>query len=237
MCGSADVVRREGAADPALAERMAARLAARGPDGSGSWAGGRVALAHRRLKIIDLSEKRQRSRWSTRSSASPSSSTAASTTTASCAASSRADGYRFFSTSDTEVLLKGYHRWGLGLVEHLLGMFAFAMVEIESGRAMLARDRLGIKPLYIAEVGGSLRFASTPQALIAGGGVDTSIDRDALHHYLTWHAVVPAAAHDPHRRPQARAGQLHDDRARRPRARATCYWQPDFSRDPDARAR
>jgi asparagine synthase (glutamine-hydrolysing) len=71
-------------------------------------------------------------------------------------------------------------------------MFAFAIAETETGRLLLGRDRLGIKPLYLAERRGSLRFASTPQALIAGGGVDTSIDPVGLHHYLTWHAVVPA---------------------------------------------
>ena len=109
----------------------------------------------------------------------------------SCAPSSSGCGHRFFSGSDTEVILKGYREWGLGFVERLLGMFAFAIVEIESGRVMLGRDRLGIKPLYLSEDGERLRFASTPQALIAGGGVDTSVDRVALHHYMSWHAVVP----------------------------------------------
>ena len=71
-------------------------------------------------------------------------------------------------------------------------MFAFAIHERDSGRLLLARDRLGIKPLYLAETPGRLRFASTLPALLAGGGIDTSIDPVALHHYLTWHAVVPA---------------------------------------------
>jgi asparagine synthase (glutamine-hydrolysing) len=103
-----------------------------------------------------------------------------------------ADGYRFFSTSDTEVLLKAYHRWGEAFVERLVGMFAFCITERESGRSVLGRDRLGVKPLYLSERPGVLRFASTLPALVAGGDVDCTIDPVALHHYLTFHAVVPA---------------------------------------------
>ena len=77
-------------------------------------------------------------------------------------------------------------------VEHLIGMFALCIVERDTGRVVLARDRLGIKPLYLATGPRRLRFASTLPALVAGGGVDCSIDPVALHHYLTFHAVVPA---------------------------------------------
>ena len=73
------------------------------------------------------------------------------------------------------------------------GMFAFALLETGSGRCVLVRDRLGIKPLYLAELpGGGLRAASTLPALLAAGDVDTSVDPVALHHYLSWHSVVPA---------------------------------------------
>ena len=86
-----------------------------------------------------------------------------------------AAGYRFRSSSDTEVILKAFHHWGAErFVDHLIGMFAFAIVEPASGRVVLGRDRLGIKPLYLAEVDGALRFASTLPALLAGGGgIDT----------------------------------------------------------------
>ena len=79
------------------------------------------------------------------------------------------------------------------MLDRLAGMFAFALLEIGSGRCVLVRDRLGIKPLYLAELpGGGLRAASTLPALLAAGGVDTSVDPVALHHYLSWHSVVPA---------------------------------------------
>ncbi len=100
-------------------------------------------------------------------------------------------GYRFFSHSDTEVLLKAYHHWGDRFVDQLFGMFAFAIVERDSGRVLLGRDRLGIKPLYITEDANRIRFASSLPALLAGGGVDTRIDPVALHHYLSFHSVVP----------------------------------------------
>lgn len=71
-------------------------------------------------------------------------------------------------------------------------MFAFALVDRRRRRVLLARDRLGIKPLYVAESPGRVRFASTLPALLAARGVDTELDPVALHHYLTWHSIVPA---------------------------------------------
>ncbi len=90
------------------------------------------------------------------------------------------------------MLLKAYHRWGDHFVSHLHGMFAFAIVERDSGRVLLGRDRLGIKPLYLTQDSHRIRFASSLPALLAGGGVDTRIDPVALHHYMTFHSVVPA---------------------------------------------
>ncbi|HSK98391.1 MAG TPA: N-acetylglutaminylglutamine amidotransferase, partial [Euzebyales bacterium] len=141
-------------------------------------------------------------------------------------------GYRFFSTSDTEVIAKAYHHWGERFVDRLNGMFAFCIAERDSGRVVLGRDRLGIKPLYLAETQGALRIASTLPALLAGGGVDTSIDPVALHHYLTFHAVVPA----PHTmlrgvRKLAPATLLTIEPDGR--QRTTRYWAPAFERDPE----
>jgi asparagine synthase (glutamine-hydrolysing) len=101
-------------------------------------------------------------------------------------------GYRFFSEGDTEVILKAYAHWGVACVERFFGMFAFCLWERDSGRVVLARDRLGIKPLYLSQTADRLRFASTLPALLAAGDVDTAIDATALHHFMSWHAVVPA---------------------------------------------
>jgi asparagine synthase (glutamine-hydrolysing) len=169
---------------------MAETMHRRGPDGTGVWAQGPVALAHRRLKVIDLSER------ASQPMVDPELGLAI--VFNGCIynypelrGQLAAQGHRFFSTGDTEVILKAYRQWGTGFVEHLQGMFACAIFETATGRLVLARDRLGIKPLYLAETSGALRFASTLPALLAGGGIDTTVDRVALHHYLSFHSVVP----------------------------------------------
>jgi asparagine synthase (glutamine-hydrolysing) len=103
-----------------------------------------------------------------------------------------AKGYSFYSGGDTEILLKAYHAWGKDMLPKLNGMFAFAIWERDSGRLFIARDRLGIKPLYLSFTDKRLRFASSLPALLEAGDIDTRIDPVALNHYLNFHAVVPA---------------------------------------------
>jgi asparagine synthase (glutamine-hydrolysing) len=192
VCGFAGEVRFDGrAVDVDALGRMSARLEPRGPDSAGMWLGGPLGLAHRRLTIIDLSRSGEQPMIDPE--------LGLSLVFNGCIYNYRElraeleeKGYRFFSSSDTEVILKGYAHWGTRCVEHFLGMFAFVIVERDSGRVIMARDRLGIKPLYLARAPGRLRFASTLPALVAGGGLDTSIDAVALHHYLSFHSVVPA---------------------------------------------
>jgi len=192
MCGISGELRFDGRpAQPALVAEMTERLAPRGPDGSGLWASGRAALGHRRLAVIDLSRRGDQPMVDAE--------LGLVIVFNGCVYNHRelrreleAHGYRFFSTSDTEVVLKAYHRWGPEFVEHLVGMFACCIVERDSGRAVLARDRLGVKPLYLAEGPGWLRFASTLPALASTPDVDRTVDPVALHHYLTFHAVVPS---------------------------------------------
>ena len=207
---------------------MAETMAARGPDAAGVWSQGRVALGHRRLKIIDLSE----------AGAQPmiDSELGLSIAWNGCIYNYKQLrrelselGYRFFSHSDTEVLLKAYHKWGDRFVDRLYGMFAFAIVERDSGRVLLGRVRLGIKPLYLTENAARIRFASSLPALLAGGGVDTRIDPIALHQYLTFHSVVPSPRtilRGVTKVPPASLVAIEPDGRRA----TTTYWAPDFTR-------
>ncbi len=192
MCGLAGELRFDNQpADLAAVERITHHLAPRGPDAWGFHSEGPVALSHRRLKIMDLAE----------ASGQPMIDTTLGLSLVFNGAiynypelrkELEALGYRFFSGGDTEVLLKGYHAWGKELLPRLNGMFAFAIWERDARRLFIARDRLGIKPLYLARDDKRLRFASSLPALLQGGGVDTSLDAEALNLYLNFHAVVPA---------------------------------------------
>jgi len=192
MCGLCGDIRFDGSTpDLTTIQTMAKTLAPRGPDAAGFFAQGSVALGHRRLSILDLTATGQQPMFDA--------TLGLAVVFNGCIYNFRdlrrtlaQQGYRFFSECDTEVILKAYHAWGPRCVERFLGMFAFAVWERDSGRVVLARDRLGIKPIYLAETPGGLRFASTLPALLAAGGVDTTIDRQALHHYMSFHAVVPA---------------------------------------------
>ena len=164
---------------------------ARGPDGYGVSVSPGKAFGHRRLKIMDLSDAAQQPMVDPQLGLGIVFNGAV-YNHPELRKELEALGYVFYSHGDTEVLLKAYHAWGPDFVQRLNGMFAFAIWERDSGRVLLGRDRLGIKPLYYAELGGGLRFASTLPALLVGGGVDTSIDPLALNHYLSFHAVVPA---------------------------------------------
>jgi asparagine synthase (glutamine-hydrolysing) len=191
MCGLCGEVTFDGS--PASVEALSAMtcsMAPRGPDAEGIVARGRVALGHRRLQIIDLSARGQQ----------PMVDSELGLTLAfngciynhkELRAELEGKGYRFFSTSDTEVILKAWHAWGHEAPKRFNGMFAFVIHERDTGRVAMCRDRLGIKPLYYTQDARRLRFASTLPALVAAGDVDTALDPVGLAHYMTFHAVVP----------------------------------------------
>lgn len=192
MCGICGELRFDnGAPDLASIKRMTAALARRGPDHEGLMSDGPLAFGHRRLAIIDLSARADQPlvdkdlRLALVFNG-----------TIYNYKELRAElvgmGYAFVSEGDSEVILKAYHAWGEKCVERFFGMFAFAVWDMRFGTLFLARDRFGIKPLYYSLEGVRLRFASSVQSLLASGDIDTRIDRIALHHHLTLHAVVPA---------------------------------------------
>ncbi|MBE0547223.1 MAG: N-acetylglutaminylglutamine amidotransferase [Rubrivivax sp.] len=192
MCGICGELRFDGATpDLAALDHMSAQLARRGPDHSGSYSDGALAFGHRRLSIIDL----------TPSASQPMVDAALQLALVfngtiynyrELRTELLALGYTFFSHGDSEVILKAYHAWGERCVERFCGMFAFAVWDQRTRQLFLARDRFGIKPLYLAQDSRRLRFASSLPALLAGGGIDTRLDPVALHHHFTLHTVVPA---------------------------------------------
>ncbi len=192
MCGICGELRFDGTApDLDAIQRMVEVLEPRGPDTGGTWSDGPVAFGHRRLAIIDLSEHANQPMVDQELNL-----VLVFNGTIYNFPELRKEligkGYHFFSSGDSEVILKAYHAWGEACLERLHGMFAFAIWDMQKKQLFLARDRCGIKPLYYVRTNEGLRFGSNIQALLAGGDVDTSIDSVALHHQLTLHAVVPA---------------------------------------------
>jgi len=191
MCGFAGVARdpASGHGDAVALRAMADAIRHRGPDGSGVCAERGVGLAHVRLSIIDLE----------------------------CGAQPMANedgrvvvvyngeiynylelreqlvarGHRFRTRSDTEVLVHGYEEWGDALPERLNGQFAFAIHDRRRDRVLLARDRFGVRPLFYAERGGALHFASEVKALFAGGGVRPEVDLEGLDEVFTFWGARP----------------------------------------------
>src|SRR3954468_8972478 len=225
MCGIAGEIRWDGApADAIAVERMTRAVRRRGPDDSGLWASGPAALGHRRLAVIDPSTLAKQ----------PMTDSELGLTIGfkGCTYNYRRPraelhhaAHRFFSNGDTEVLLKAYKEWGDRFVDRLHGMFACCIVERDSGRVVLGRDRLGIKPLYVSEDTHRLRFASSLPALLQGGGVSTDVDLVALHHYLTLHGIVtaPRTIYSGVRKiPPATLLVIEPDGRRRSRT----YWDP-----------
>jgi asparagine synthase (glutamine-hydrolysing) len=189
MCGIAGAVDLVGRpVDPTLARRMGDALTHRGPDDEGQWAEGPVALANRRLAVIDLTEGGHQPMIS------PDGRTVlVYNGELYNAPELRSDlerrGHAFRSRSDTEVALRSYEEWGPAAVERLDGMFAFAVWDGERRRLVLARDRFGVKPLYYAVDDGRFLFASEVKALLEAG-LRPDVSPEALVEYFTFQNVV-----------------------------------------------
>ena len=197
MCGICGELRFDGRApETATLSRMNEKLARRGPDDEGVFVSGPVGFGHRRLSVIDLSDRSHQPMVDEELGLSLVFNGAIYNYQALRAELIDA-GYSFFSEGDTEIIIKAFHHWGEACVERLHGMFAFAIWSEKSQQLFLVRDRLGIKPFYYSFTGSAgtkntFRFASNMQALLAAGDVDTDINPVGLHHQLTLHAVIPA---------------------------------------------
>jgi asparagine synthase (glutamine-hydrolysing) len=178
MCGITGVVDydRDLRLDGTRLRAMTQTMCHRGPDADGIWQGEHAALGHRRLSVIDVTGGKQPM-------------TRGPVALTYCGevfnyrevrAELQAAGMRFRTQSDTEVVLCAYLRWGSRFVEHLDGMFALGLWDSRTEQLLLARDRLGIKPLYFAPQPAGLLFGSEPKAIFASGLLSPAVDADGL---------------------------------------------------------
>lgn len=188
MCGIVGILNKSMPVDRSVLERMNDRIVHRGPDEDGIFWEGTIGLAMRRLKVIDLEGGRQPIEnedgtcrivyngevYNYRS----------------LRRRLESKGHRFSSSTDTESVLHLYEDVGDSCVDDLNGMFAFAIHNERDGSVLLARDRLGIKPLYYAETDDGLVFGSEIKAILAHPGVDREIDPQAVDQYLTYRFVL-----------------------------------------------
>jgi asparagine synthase (glutamine-hydrolysing) len=184
ICGKLNFDRRE-PVSRSLLRRMTDSLVHRGPDGSGEFVSGPIALGHRRLSIIDLDTGAQ-----------PMANEDGSVQVvfngeiynfAELRRELIAKGHRFRSSSDTEVIVHLYEDIGADCVKRLQGMFAFALWDGLRRRLLLARDRVGIKPLYYANTGRSLVFASEVKAVLTDPSIRRQVDPAAIDRFLTYY--------------------------------------------------
>ncbi|MCR2833695.1 XrtA/PEP-CTERM system amidotransferase [Parerythrobacter lacustris] len=187
MCGIAGIFHHGTAkpVDPMRVERMCDALVHRGPDGSGVWTVHGIGLGHRRLSIIDLAGSPQ-----------PMHSVDGRAVIVfngeiynyqELRRELVADGAKFRTQGDTEVILAAWQRWGVGCLERLHGMFVFAIYDLDKKQLLLARDRLGVKPLFTVQLSdGSLAFASELKGLLAHPLLRREVDPLAIEDYMTW---------------------------------------------------
>ncbi len=184
MCGISGVFDLRGTAvEPGLVHRMAAALSHRGPDGEGFHIDGRIGLGHRRLSIIDLAGGAQP--ISNEDDTIQIIFNGEIYNFIELRKELEAAGHRFKTRSDTEVILHGYEEWGTDCVSRFNGMFAFAIWDSNRQRLFIARDHLGIKPLYYTQVGSRLLFASEIKALLEDPQCPRAVNLSALGQLFT----------------------------------------------------
>jgi asparagine synthase (glutamine-hydrolysing) len=163
---------------------MAAALIHRGPDGSGLWHEGAIGLAHRRLAIRDLSPAGRQPMADRSGRIVVSYNGEIYNDRELRAELERGYGFKFHTSCDTEIIPYAYLAWGDAMFDRLEGLFAFGLWDREKQRLLLARDGIGIKPLYYADTEDAILFASEVKGILASGAVDTDLDPQALHTFL-----------------------------------------------------
>jgi asparagine synthase (glutamine-hydrolysing) len=161
-------------------EAMTETMACRGPDASGTWFGGPAALGHRRLAVIDIEGGTQPMSVLTGGGEVALVYSGEAYNFVELREELRRAGERFETSSDTEVVLRGYLRWGEALADRLNGMYAFAIWDSRERKLVLIRDRLGIKPLYFFHTCDGVLFGSEPKAILANPLARREVDADGL---------------------------------------------------------
>ena len=226
MCGIAGIV---GEPSEPLIHAMTRALIHLGPDGEGYYSAPGAALGHRRLSIIDLETGSQP--MTTADGRYTITFNGEIYNFRELRKELESHGVRFRTKSDTEALLEAYARWGKSSLSKLVGMFAFAVWDSKDRRLFLARDRLGLKPLYYTEVAGSFLFASEIKALLTHPEINRQLDPVALDDYLTY-LYVPAPRtifRGINELPPAHWLERQDGRTRR-----ECYWDVSFQAKPQS---
>jgi len=221
MCGIAGFT---GARDPAVLHRMTSTLTHRGPDSDGFWEGRDVSLGMRRLAIVDLVSGEQPVFNEDRSVVVVFNGEIYNHVELRVKLIKA--GHRFTTDhSDTEVIVHLYEQYGLDFLHHLNGMFAIALWDQRRRQLLLARDRLGIKPLYVARLRDGVAFGSEPKALLAHPKISREPNAVALHHYLSL-KNVPAPLSAFRDIEQLRSGELAVCRGREIIRHR--WWRPAF---------
>ena len=185
MCGIVGLVNRREAASPVVLRRMMTQVGHRGPDAEGQFHDGAVGLGHRRLSILDLSPAGQQP-MATADGSHVLVYNGEVYNFAELRVELQAIGHRFNSRTDSEVVLHALAQWGPDAVTRFNGMFAFALYDRARREVVLGRDRYGIKPLYYAERGGTVMFASEIKAFFAHPNYKVEIDVEGLVEYFTF---------------------------------------------------
>jgi asparagine synthase (glutamine-hydrolysing) len=232
MCGIAGIINLKGdGVSPVLLQAMTDSLAHRGPDGEGHWIHENVGLGHRRLAIIDLSPLGHQPMVS-------SDSRYVLTFNGmiynhrEIRAELEARGHRFRSSSDTEVMLNALIEWGPDALRRFNGMFAFGFYDSVERRLLLARDRYGIKPLYVSQQGGVFSFGSEQKAILARSTFARRLDKSALMEYLTFQNILSdrTLLEDIQLLPPGHFAVL-DLKSTSPKLALTQYWDFDFTEE------
>lgn len=229
MCGITGLVNLQGYdIPPSLLKTMTHAIKHRGPDGEGNWINKNIGLGHRRLSILDLSDNAKQPMVSSDGNLILSYNGEI-YNFQELRAELQEFGYKFSSSSDTEVLLYAFHKWGVSSFLKLNGMFALCIYDLSANKLFLARDRYGIKPLYYSHEENLFRFASEQKAILASQSYNPQLDLDGIYEYFTFQNIISNKTffQGIHMFPSGSYGELNLN-SKKPILNINSYWDYQF---------